>query len=59
MRKSKSSAGKSGYCAPVTPPAPTTYQDRNLAGMAPAKADSLIPTPAAPISLHKRMAGGG
>jgi len=59
MPKSKSSTSKTGYASPVTPPATSTYKDRNLAGMTPAKATDLIPTPAAPIPLHKRMAGGG
>lgn len=55
----KSSKSNSGYCMPGQPKAPTAYKDRAITSMKPAKAELLIPTPAAPISLHKRMAGGG
>ena len=34
------------------------YQDRNIAGMSPEKAqESLKPTEAEPVNMHKRMAG--
>lgn len=50
MQKSSKNKGAS---------APKSFVDRNIAAMAPAKAEKLIPTPQVPISLRKRMAGAG
>jgi hypothetical protein len=52
--KSKSSGTGAGYRSPSY----GEFKDRNLAGMSPEKAqNSLQPTPAEPVNMHKRMAG--
>jgi hypothetical protein len=53
-RGSKSKSSHSGYKSPSY----GEFKDRNLAGMSPEKAqNSLQPTPAEPVNMHKRMAG--